>query len=235
MGTDTETKPNLLSKSAVKASLGTVIRRSKGKKFPTREVREIVRLANLVPYEQPLPTAMPADVSELPDAIRLELADHMRHPKAWHIPLEKIVKEIRHRNKLRQIPDRNKPDYSEKYLRRFHPIMEQGAHYRRIIQARENLDRLVAVNEQVLPHVNLVGEVGLFRKPDGSISLEYDDFTESLRDKRVRIAYLRRCKHRKCGRFFYATRLPQPGCIPAHSTLVRKERKRKRDKDNRNK
>ena len=43
------------------------------------------------------------------------------------------------------------------------------------------------------------------------------------------LPYLRQCGHPPCRKIFYATKSVQPGCTPAHSSLIRKRRKRDRD------
>lgn len=44
------------------------------------------------------------------------------------------------------------------------------------------------------------------------------------------LGYLRRCAYEKCGKIFYAGRSVQPGCKPAHSSALRKQRKRETDR-----
>jgi hypothetical protein len=216
----------------LQASQGTAATAKKGFKRATNELAGLLRLANLdIPASfDYLPPSLPPDISELPPAIRLELSDHMRQPKTWHLQIEEMIGEIRRRVERGKLPDPTRPDYSEKYLRQSFPLMEQGTHYRRIVQARENFERIVAVNEKRLPYVNLIGEILTFKNPDGTASLGYDDFTEILRE--IDIEYIRRCALEECGKFFYAYRFQQPGCGPEHSALARKRRKAQRDKEN---
>lgn len=205
----------------------------KGFKRPTPELKELLRLANLVPPDidpaYNLPYSLPEDPSELPSAVRLELFEHLQHPERWHVPLERMVEEIRERIRQGKLPDPNRPDYSEKYLRQSHARMEQAAHYRRIFRARENFGRLVAG----LPYVGLIGEIGAVRTPDGKTIITFDDdITQVLQDKKNDLTYLRRCPIETCRKFFFAGRMQQPGDTPAHSDAIRKRKKRERDKAN---
>lgn len=221
-----------LKTKTLHTSRGTAATAKKGFKRATPELAELLRLANLVPRDSDfLPPSLPPDVSELPDAIRLELSDHMRRPETWHMPFNKMIQGIRERARRRDLPDPSRPDHSEKYLRLAFPLMEQGAHYRRIFQAEANIDLIVEVNEQRLPYVRLIGEIGVFRKPDGTVELTYDDLNKILQE--IDIEYIRRCGYEKCRRYFYAYRFKQPGCCAEHSTILRKARKAERDKDNR--
>lgn len=51
----------------------------------------------------------------------------------------------------------------------------------------------------------------------------------------AKLGLLRRCAYEKCGTIFYASRQVQPGCTPAHSSIIRKIRKRENDKRNQQK
>lgn len=216
----------------VLASRSTAATAKKGFKRAPTELDELLRLANLeVPPDWDfLPHNLPENLSDLPPAIRLELFDHMQNPEAWHVPLEEMVGKIRARIREGKLPEPNRPDYSEKYLRQSFPRIEQGAHYGRIFQAKENLNRIVAVNERKLPIVRLIGEIMATTNPDGTGSMTYDEFTEILQS--IDMEYIRRCKYEKCGKFFYAYRFQQPGCGPEHSEILRKQRKADRDKAN---
>jgi hypothetical protein len=72
---------------------------------------------------------------------------------------------------------------------------------------------------------------GLLRK-DSSL-----DSLESLLHALLyaKLVFLRRCGYEKCGKIFYASRQVQPGCTPAHSSIIRKIRKRENDKRNQQK
>jgi hypothetical protein len=50
---------------------------------------------------------------------------------------------------------------------------------------------------------------------------------------RADLSYLRRCAKAGCERIFYAGKLTQWGCSPEHSSAIRQQRKRDRDKANR--
>lgn len=228
----------------MQASRGTAATAKKGFRRASEKLTELIRMANLVPRDSSrsiilnddrweksrLPPTLPPDISVLPDAMRLELADHMSHPERWHLDLEKMLRQIRERVAKGNLPDPAKPDYSEKYLRQSFPTMEKATHYQRIWQAHENLERIVAVNESRLPWIQLVSEIGAFKEPDGTVTLSYDDFTEVIAEHDLE--YIRRCPYEQCRLFFYAYRFQQPGCGPEHNDLLRKRRKAARDKKN---
>lgn len=106
--------------------------------------------------------------------------------------------------------------------------------YRLILNARENLHDLVEDPPDLL---RLRFQVDFGRGQDGKLELRgvnewsWDNWTiKALLSAEV--DYLSRCAYGKCGKFFYAVRLGQPGCNPQHSNIIRKQRKRDRDKAN---
>jgi hypothetical protein len=68
-------------------------------------------------------------------------------------------------------------------------------------------------------------------RPESEQAFDYmEELLSAMRY--AELPYLRRCGKQDCGRIFYAGRTIQPGCTPAHSRAIRRDKKRKQDKLN---
>lgn len=190
----------------------------KGFKRPSPELAELLRLANLVPTSEELPqlrhrwgavligdARMSPDaynlrkmIGSLPDAIRLDILENAR---------------------LRTEPT---------WDREFQNCLAAYTRYQTIVDARENLRRLI---DRLPGPLHFQVEA---TRENGKLKLQPADDDWAVRALlSAELDYLSRCAYDKCERFFYAVRRGQPGCTPEHSDIIRKQRKRKRDKENR--
>lgn len=198
----------------------TVAATRKGFKRPSPELAELLRLANLVPSNEELPQLRYAWGAVLVGEARMS-------PTAYNL-----------RKMIGSLPDAIRLDIienagliteptSDPYSREFQNCLAAYRRYQTIVDARENLQRLIDRSPGPL-HLQVEAT-----RENGRLKLQpaEDDWAVKALLS-AELDYLSRCAYDKCGRFFYAVRRGQPGCKPEHSDIIRKQRKRKRDKAN---
>jgi hypothetical protein len=181
----------------------TPVTASKGLKRPSPELAELLRLTNLVPTDMELPEI------KLESSLTKSLAE-MGEEQMASLP-DPI------RLYLREFP------YPRDWSEGTKTIM-MFALYSVIRNARGNLRRIIDGTREPLRF-----QAEAKRGAKGKLELHPDWTVKALLT--AEIDYLARCAYSKCGKFFYAGRLGQPGCIPDHSDIIRKQRKRDREKE----
>jgi hypothetical protein len=201
-------KRNKKSQQTVEKEDVVPSRRSRLKR-PPRDLARFIRLANLVPEGTWLP----------PDLIpNLGSSGEINIGTTWPELLERI----------QELPE---------------PVRAELMAASNVVPPPEELARGGFYSDQNLTNIFRFGEVlqhyeeirvayynlrGLTR---GTASLDpLENLLHAL--LHAELPYLRRCAYEKCGKIFYAGRSLQPGCKPAHSSALRKQRKRDIDRLN---
>ena len=177
---------------------------AKGLKRPPRDLEDWIRLANLIPRGQQLPGE-----------------NDVFGSGTWPDLLERIAKlPDPLRSELlahSELPE----DWQNQYTGNIRIETDAGG-APEMVRMLRTYDHFVRIQIATI-------YLRLLARPAAERTLDrLESFITSLRY--AELSYLRECEY--CGKVFYAKRKTQSGCTPAHGSIIRKKKKRDRDREN---
>jgi len=190
------------------AKSGKLPLRKAGTKQAPSDLAEFIRLANLVPQGYWLPPELVPNLDGLsPEKGPAGTTWGELSDRLHQLP-ESVRKELFDRSKIEPATAEEREIVAYDYFPESYRISQVLQHYEKIRVAYYNLRGLT--QDSIDPLNQLLQALG-----------------------HADLSYLRRCPKADCGKIFYAGKHTQLGCSTEHSSAIRQQRKRDRDKLNR--